>query len=273
MKKKRSIFLLVLALILILLLSYSVTRALMIYIPQHRAQKEFDQIKESVLVTDSTTPQTQPEGPAENQQQPQVSVGVVTAEEEAKYRFELLAQQNRDFVGWITIPDTLIDYPVMKSSEDNPEYYIRRDFYGNYSLAGCLFIGYGCNADSDCFIIYGHNMKNKTMFGSLNRYADNDFAASHSEIRFYTPGGERLYRVFAAFQTKVYDDKENVFKYYDYVGQLDKGTYDYVVASVRSMSLPKITAAPVYPQQILFLSTCSYHTENGRFVVAAYRVQ
>ncbi|MED9969785.1 MAG: hypothetical protein UFA98_07250 [Ruminococcus sp.] len=96
---------------------------------------------------------------------------------------------------------------------------------------------------------------------------------SHRDIRFYVGEEERIYRVFSAFQTKVYKDREDVFKYYEEVGDLGREEYEQTVETVRSLSVPKLPDAPKYPEQLMFLSTCSYHTDDGRFVVAAYRIK
>ena len=109
------------------------------------------------------------------------------------------------------------------------------------------------------------------MFGELDLYADPDYALKHRLIHVGTPTEDRLYRVYAAFQTKIYAASDNVFKYYERLGSLDEPTYRDTVAQVRSMSMIDPADAPQYPAQLLFLSTCSYHTKNGRFVVAAYR--
>lgn len=262
MKRKRRLFFLIPAVILTAVLCYSVTRALMIVIPQRQENAAFEELKRSVTVGGTAAPDAQATAPA-----PTADAG-----EAPRYRYAPLAEQNGDFAGWLSIADTEIDYPVMKPAEDDPERYLRRDFYGNRSLSGCLFIGGGCDADSEAFIIYGHNMNTGSMFGTLDRYADYDYATDHPDVRFSVPDGERVYRVFAAFQTRIYSDRDDVFKYYEAIGQLGQEAYEQAVASVRAMSLPSLPAAPTYPQQLLFLSTCSYHTENGRFVVAAYRV-
>ena len=79
--------------------------------------------------------------------------------------------------------------------------------------------------------------------------------------------------MFAAFQTKVYAGNANAFKYYEKIGMLGRAEYEETVESVRALSIPALPCAPEYPDQIMFLSTCSYHTEDGRFVVAAYLVE
>ena len=246
--KRNAWFYLIPASILIAALVFSSARALLVYLPQRRDQNNLDRLRQEIQTGD----------PAES----------TTA---CVNRYESVMAQNGDFACWLKIPDSSIDYPVMKSSEDDPEFYLRRSFEKEYSFAGCLFIGGGCNLDSDSFIIYGHNMDTDTMFGELDRYADPDYALKHRLIQIGTPTEDRTYRVFAAFQSRIYSADENVFKYYEQIGSLDELTYRDTVTQIRSMSMIDLADAPQYPAQLLFLSTCSYHTKNGRFVVAAYR--
>ena len=250
-KKDRSAWFYVIpASILIVVFVISSICAIRIYLPQRRDQNTLVRLREEIAVED----------PSES-------------EHAFVNRYESVMEQNRDFACWLKIPDSVIDYPVMKTSDDDPEYYLRRGFDKKYSSAGCLFIGGGCNLDSDSFVIYGHNMDTDSMFGALDRYADPDYALEHRLIRIGTPTENRRYRVFAAFQTKIYDENANVFKYYERIGSLDEPTYLDTVSNIRTMSMIDLADAPQYPAQLLFLSTCSYHTKDGRFVVAAYRVE
>ena len=127
--------------------------------------------------------------------------------------------------------------------------------------------------NSRSFIIYGHNMGSDTMFGTLDSYAEEGFAEKHPSIIFRTPEEDRVYRVFAAFQTRIDKDNDKVFQYYDAVGDLPQEEYEEAVRTLRTMSLLQTGETPRYQQQLLMLSTCSYHTSNGRFVVAAYRIK
>lgn len=269
-RSKRSLVFIVLTVLLVGLLCFALINALVIFIPQEKAQKSYRDLKESVRIAENVTkPQDSSSSEDAESNDPHTD-----SRQDAKqeYDYKSLSGLNPEYVGWLTIDDTLIDYPVMKSSEDDPEYYLHRDFYGNYSVSGCLFIGEGCGSESDSFVIYGHNMNNESMFGALDEYYDYSYAEQHRDIRFYVNGKERIYRVFAAFQTKIYDDRDDVFKYYEAVGDLSREEYAQTVESVRALSEPKLSSAPEYPAQLMFLSTCSYHTEDGRFVVAAYRV-
>lgn len=248
-KKSDGLFYLIPATVLIAVLVFSSVCALRIYLPQRQEQNGFERLREEL--------------PYEPDEEESTTV--------FRNRYKSLMAKNGDFACWLKIPDTSIDYPVMKSSEDDPEFYLRRGFDKKYSFAGCLFIGGGCNLDSDSFIIYGHNMDTDAMFGNLDFYADPDYALKHRLIKIGTPTENRRYRVFAAFQTKIYDANANVFKYYERLGALDEPTYLDTVSHIRSMSMINLADAPQYPAQLLFLSTCSYHTKDGRFVVAAYR--
>ena len=247
-KKSYSRLYLIPVAVLIVVLVASSVNALQIYLPQRQEQNNFARLREEIPSED----------PSER------STSFVN-------RYESVMARNGDFACWLTIPDAVVDYPVMKSSEEDPEFYLRRGFDKKYSSAGCLFIGGGCNLDSDSFIIYGHNMDADTMFGELDLYMDTNYAMKHRLIRIGTPTEDRVYRVFAAFQTRIFDPEDDVFKYYEQIGSLDETAYRETVEQVGALSMIHLADAPQYPAQLLFLSTCSYHTKDGRFVVAAYR--
>ena len=254
-KKKRIAWLYVVpAALLIAVLVVSSIFSLRIWLPQKKDQNSFDRLRQEI----PTAAPTAAPGAEET-----TSVFV--------NRYASIMAKNGDFACWLNIPDSVVDYPVMKTSEDDPEYYLRRGFDKKYSTAGCLFIGGGCNLDSASFIIYGHNMDADTMFGELDLYSDPEYALKHRIINIGTPTEDRVYRVFAAFRSRIYEAGANTFKYYERIGSLDELTYRDTVEHVRSLSLIDLADAPRDGAQLLFLSTCSYHTKEGRFVVAAYR--
>lgn len=116
-----------------------------------------------------------------------------------------LFRQNSECIGWICIPGTAVNYPVMHTP-DNPEKYLRQNFYGEYSVSGVPFLDGRCSLDSGNLIIYGHNMKNGTMFSDLRRYADNEFRENHAVIEFQIAEGSKLYTVAEVRITDIYDD-------------------------------------------------------------------
>lgn len=180
-----------------------------------------------------------------------------------------LDQQNKDFVCWISIDGTSINYPVMYTPHD-PEFYLRRAFDKSDSQSGTPFIGAGGTVDSDSFIIYGHNMKNGSMFGNLDYYKDVDFYKVVPTFNLTTLTERRTYEVFSAMKTYVpYEDGKS---YYDYVGDLSEKEFTELMDWIRNHSLYDTKAIPKFGEQIVMLSTCSYHREDGRFVVAARRI-
>ena len=189
-------------------------------------------------------------------------------------KYDALFAMNSDMQGWLRINGTAIDYPVMKNDLENGEYYLHRDFDEEYSFAGCLFIGPNCDVNSDIFIIYGHNMKNGSMFACLTDFADAGFANRHMEISFDTKDERRVYRVFAAFAANVYPDGEEYdeyFKYYRAIGKLSGEEYQDVLGQYRAMADLWTGDVPQYPDQIMLMSTC--FGDRERYVVAAYRIK
>ncbi len=184
-------------------------------------------------------------------------------------QYQLLHEQNADMAGWLYVEDTLLDYPVMYTPEE-PEYYLRRGFDGSYAASGSLFIAAGCAPDSSHVIIYGHNMKNSSMFGDLDRYAEESYGRAHARIHFDTLAEEGTYELLAAFYSRVYTDQDqDVFRYYQYTDLSDPAVFTEYVRQVQAASLYDTGVTAQYGDKLLTLSTCSYHTEEGRFVVVA----
>lgn len=185
--------------------------------------------------------------------------------------YAALGQHNPDYAAWLQIPGTQIDYPVMYTPEQ-PEHYLYRAFDGTESASGTPFIGAGADVDSDCLIIYGHNMKSGTMFGELDAYRDASFWAAHPRLTLYVGAEARSYAVFAAVQTRVLYTDETGFRYYYAAGSQTEDSFRALTGWLAENALYATDGAPAYGEQILLLSTCSYHTEEGRFVVAARRL-
>lgn len=199
--------------------------------------------------------------------------GAKTEQEEEPVRvhnYEELYNMNPDFIGWLCIDGTKINYPVMHTPEDS-QYYIYRDFCGKKTASGTPFMGGDCTVDSDSIIIHGHNMKNDTMFGSLDEYRSRDYWKEHPVIKFDTLEEDREYEIFSVFTTRLLYENETGFRYYGYVGDLSEEYFNEFVGQAIRASHYDTGIVPEYGDQILMLSTCSYHTENGRLVVAAYR--
>lgn len=192
--------------------------------------------------------------------------------EEVQYtEYAVLYEQNSDFVGWLHIENTNVDCPVM-CTPDEPEYYLHRAFDRSESQGGTPFVSKDSTIDSDFYIIYGHNMKNDTMFGTLDNYAKKAFWEENSTFSFTTVTEYREYEVFAVLKTRVLYQDETGYRYYYQVGDLTEDAYDGLISWFRQNALYDTGITPTYGEQIVVLSTCSYHESNGRFIVAARRI-
>ena len=187
-------------------------------------------------------------------------------------KYKQIHDLNQDFAGWITIPDTKIDYAVMMNMEEN-EYYLRRDFHKKDSMAGMLFIDNHCDimTPGTNIIIYGHNMKAGTMFHDLFKYEEQSFYEAHRYITFNSIYRDGIYEVIAAFYTQIERMDSDNYRYYQFFEAENAQEYDEFVDYVKSKT-PYDTADAVFGDELLTLSTCSYHTDNGRYVVVAKRI-
>lgn len=183
-----------------------------------------------------------------------------------------LYEENRDFAGWLRIGGAGIDYPVMDTPED-PEYYLHRAFDGSRASGGTPFVGEGGTVDSDSFLIYGHNMKNGTMFGNLDYYRERTFYEENPVFTLTTVTEERTYEVFAAVSATTLSETAEGLHYYEYAGDLTKERFYALSGWLLENALYDTGIVPDFGDQIVILSTCSYHTKNGRFLVAARRKQ
>lgn len=188
-------------------------------------------------------------------------------------KFARLYKYNNDFVGWIKIEDTDIDYPVMQSMYEE-EYYIYRDYDKESSSAGTLFVDTSSDLImSDNVLIYGHNMHTGKMFHDLLEYEDEEFYKKHKTFSFDTIHGDGTYEVIAAFRTKIYAVDYTGFKYYQFFDAATEEEFMNYVKNCVSMTPYTIANDVKYGDKLLTLSTCAYHTENGRFVVVAKKIE
>ncbi len=183
-----------------------------------------------------------------------------------------LYEQNSEFFGWITIPDTNVDYPVMYSPT-RPLQYLDHDFYGKASHAGVPFLDADCDPKGNFYLVYGHRMRNKTMFGGLLAYEDSAFWETHPTFRFDTRIEERTYTVVVAMRARVLDRNDTTgFRYYEYTSLSTKAEFEAYMEQARQLALYDTGVETAYGDEILVLSTCYHYTNNGRFVIVAKRV-
>jgi len=183
-------------------------------------------------------------------------------------RYQALHEQNPDMAGWIKIDGTPIDYPVMFTPEDS-EYYLNHGFDKGESKSGVPFIDARCAVDpfGTNTIIYGHHMKNGTMFAGLMKYEDEDFYKAHPTVRFDTLYAEQEYEIIAVFRSRIYYQSDTVFKHYNFLNAADKADFDEYIENIMALALYDTGVTASYGDELLTLVTCAYHTENGQFVV------
>ena len=157
----------------------------------------------------------------------------------------------------------------------NEDYYLRRNIYKNYSYYGTPYLAKYCDVNnSDNLVIYGHHIKNKSMFGELENYKKEAFYNDHKFIKFYTLQDnitiEHNYEIIAVFKTIVYS--ENEFKYYSFNNAKDSEDFNDYVSRVKQLELYETGKTANYGDKLITLSTCEYSRKNGRIVVVAKEV-
>ena len=191
------------------------------------------------------------------------------SEQEIAYeKYKELLAKNNDFIGWIKIDGTNVNYPVMQTV-DNPNFYLKHNFDKQYSDYGVPYL------DEECFVgltnnlvIYGHNMKNGTMFTDLVNYKDKDFWEEHQTINFDTMAEFGEYQIMYAF---AFDTNNETFCYNDFTNMDEEQFAEFMAECEKRMAYDTGIRAE-FGDEILTLSTCEYSHENGRFVVVAKKV-
>ena len=170
-------------------------------------------------------------------------------------------------IGWLRIEGTAINYPVMQSKND-PDFYLHHAVSGEYSFAGVPYLDYRCEVGvSNHLVIYGHNMKNGTMFHNLRYYASRDFWQSHRRISLTTVNGQAEYEVMAVIQ---YNTNRESFRYNSYTN-LNAGTFQWFLQQIQSRQIFETGVTASFGDELLTLSTCDWTYESGRLLVIARR--
>ena len=247
-----------------------------------RNAQEYDNLAQ-LLVDRPTVPLPQPTQPGETEPdatQPETTEPVmVTVRDpatgettEVLPEYAQIYTMNPDLVGWISIDGTKINYPVVQSSPDDANYYLKRSFEKKYSAHGCIYVSEAADvfAPSDNLTIYGHRMQDGSMFGQLGLYTDKSFWESHQYIRFDTLQERHLYQIISVFSTTA--TLGQGFAYHNFVDAQDSSDFNAYVRQCKELSYydTGITAQP--GDKLITLSTCEYTNQNGRLVVVAKRI-
>ena len=183
--------------------------------------------------------------------------------------FAELLRYNPDTVGFLTIGET-VDLPVVQRENDN-EYYLTHAYSGEEAREGALFLDGANRLSDENLIIYGHNMRNGTMFGELSSFGEREFLLKNAVVRFDTLYENALYVPFAMFEASM---DENDGHYFD-VRQIvfDETSFELFVLKLRSRSVFDVPVEVEYGDQLLTLVTCSYNDDDGRYIVALRKLR
>lgn len=178
--------------------------------------------------------------------------------------FEALQSKNSDIYAWIDIPETDVSYPMLRSEEE--DFYLNHNADKQQSVYGAIYTQSFNSADFSDFntIIYGHNMRNGTMFGSLKKYKNQEYFDSHGYINIYTPEKEYNYRVFAAY---TFDDR-HILYHFDFSDTEVRKEYINEVVSGKYQGIFNQEVAIAENDKIITLSTCTSDGKN-RFLIQA----
>lgn len=259
--------------IVLLLLVFGVS-AFMVgsYILEGKEQKEkYDSL--SALKDSAKENATQPAETVPAETDPEGTFGEAEIRDENGMLVEYgeIYALNKDVVGWIRMDGTEMDYPVMQTP-DRPNFYLYKDFDGKQSARGSIYIREECdmNEPSDNITIYGHNMRDGSMFACLNDYVNKEAWDNNPLIFFDTLYEYHVYKIFAVFKTSA--NIGEGFTYHNMIDAQDKADFDQFIAKCKELSFYETGVTPVYGDKIICLSTCEYTLDNGRLVVAAMRI-
>ena len=278
---KKILFIFV-ALALLAVFVFSGYSLLAYFMGSQRNAQEYDNLAQ-LLVDRPTIPLPQPTQPEEAQpsetqpeetEQVMITVRNPATGETRKVlpEYAPIYTRNPDLVGWISIDGTKVNYPVVQSSPDNANYYLKRNFEKKYSSHGCIYINEAADvfAPSDNLTVYGHRMQDGSMFGQLGRYTDKSFWESHQYIRFDTLQERHLYQIICVFSTTA--SLGQGFAYHNFIDAQDPSDFNAYIRQCMALRYYDTGITAEYGDKLITLSTCEYTDTNGRLVVVAKRI-
>lgn len=193
--------------------------------------------------------------------------------ENALSGYENLLKINPQILGWIAIPGTQLSFPLLQG-EDN-DFYLHHDIYGQESRYGAIFADYKADlyGGESNIIIYGHHMRNGSMFGSLEEYDSRSYYEEHPSFFLFLPEEEREYEIIAVLRNDIYSREKEPFQYYDYERIATKEMFDEYCQGIKSYSLYDTGLTAEYGDELVTLCTCSYSGKDERLLIVGRRLQ
>lgn len=221
-------------------------------------QEQYESIAEQVKEPESIFQETIPEPVPEKASLP--------------VDFNSLWEINPEIYAWLYIPDTKVDYPILQHGNEDQSYYLTHDMYGETSSAASIYTEYynRKNFEDPNTLIYGHNMKNGSMFHDLRYFAQKDFFEEHEDLYIYTPDSILRYKIFASYE---YDDR-HLLAAYDFEDEEIFADYLKEIMNPRSMyTMLRADCALDTDSRIVTLSTCVANKPQSRRLVQAVLVE
>lgn len=265
MKKKLYILAMAVCLVVFCVSAFQLIRY---YLEARAADKGFEQLTAIVEQARQQVPIEQESETEDGEEEPAID----PRDQAILDAYQELHRQNEDMIGWITVEGTKVDYPVMYTP-DNPNFYLDHNFEKEADRYGVPYVAEHCDIEkpSDNLIIYGHHMKNGSMFTGLMSYRDKDFYEEHKTIQFDTLTERAQYEIVTVFLTTVYD--EVGFRYYEFTDAQDEAEFDQYIDQCKRLSLYDTGVTAEYGDKLITLSTCEYSNKNGRLVVVAKKME
>lgn len=181
--------------------------------------------------------------------------------------FEQLLQINPDMKGWISIPGTVLSLPVVQGRDNS--YYLGHDFYGQQDRHGTLFVDCGGDLESGAFntVIYGHHMRDGSMFGILKEYRNEEFFKEHPSFFITLPEEEREYEILAVVRNDIFEGNEENFQYYDYKQIADEEAFADYCRALKENARYDTGVEAQSGDELVTLCTCDYGSADQRLLV------
>ena len=245
--------------ILISVIAYCSYNLIVYYINSENNRQSYQDVRNIAF---GSTPY--PENNAENN----LSESRNNDKKDGKFNYNALLDANPDCIGWIRINGTNIDYPVVQCTDN--EYYLHHDFKKRNTICGTIFADSRCdiNEENGHIILYGHQMKDGSMFKQLNKYKDKDFYTNHKNIILYKGETKHTYEIVAVYIISVKENSD----YYNYTDAETRSGFLSYLGTMSSLKLYE-TGNPINENDSLIsLSTCEYSNADGRLIVLAKNI-
>lgn len=235
------------------------------HLQKQRIQEKFEKLSEMEVKT-AVAEETEEIGAVQQSEEDSLTQYGIELPEK-KLDWEALYKENKDIYAWIYIPGTQVDYPILQHATED-DFYLNRNLDGSSGYPGCIYTQlYNSREFTDSHtVLYGHNMGNGTMFGSLHEYEDNAFFEEHPYVYVYTPEKTLVYEIFAAC---TFGD---VHLLYSYDTASVEGFEKYIddLTDVRDMkSHIRNDVSVTYGDYLLTMSTCIKNHPTERWIVSA----